>query len=438
MQLLVNFFEDYKDQLEAAASVTDVATAATQENTDAADDAVATYSRLNELFTRNYNYNEMRNRSVNRSAALMEYQSMLEERAKETAGKNDEARAKAAKRFADEVDVLADKLEKKLANALKAAEDNAANANKAYDDYRKNIAGSVSGVVNLGEAQATAEANATKLKEANDALFKAQGALSKLGQDPTASADQVAAAVETVRQAKEDLYAAEKLPVTFGDVLKGQVTKAGDFKTNLQKVLDLGGDQALIDQLTAAGADAGNAIITGILSSSDPKGKIDDLDNTLANVSALADTIGKSAADTFFQTGVDLAKNLLTGVKDTIAGIDVDALKKGKTPKKSIKKALSATDTTLGLLFGAAGLQVPSLADGGIVPARPGGTLVRVGEGGQDEAVLPLPRAQGGSSIVINVTAGMGADGTQIGRQIVDELVAYQRRVGALPIKVAG
>ena len=418
--------------------MTDVATAATQENTDAADDAVATYSRLNELFTRNYNYNEMRNRSVNRSAALMEYQSMLEERAKETAGKNDEARAKAAKRFADEVDVLADKLEKKLANALKAAEDNAANANKAYDDYRKNIAGSVSGVVNLGEAQATAEANATKLKEANDALFKAQGALSKLGQDPTASADQVAAAVETVRQAKEDLYAAEKLPVTFGDVLKGQVTKAGDFKTNLQKVLDLGGDQALIDQLTAAGADAGNAIITGILSSSDPKGKIDDLDNTLANVSALADTIGKSAADTFFQTGVDLAKNLLTGVKDTIAGIDVDALKKGKTPKKSIKKALSATDTTLGLLFGAAGLQVPSLADGGIVPARPGGTLVRVGEGGQDEAVLPLPRAQGGSSIVINVTAGMGADGTQIGRQIVDELVAYQRRVGALPIKVAG
>jgi hypothetical protein len=52
--------------------------------------------------------------------------------------------------------------------------------------------------------------------------------------------------------------------------------------------------------------------------------------------------------------------------------------------------------------------------------------------------VLPLPRQQSGSNITINVTAGMGADGTQIGRQIVDELVAYQRRVGALPIKVSG
>jgi hypothetical protein len=63
-----------------------------------------------------------------------------------------------------------------------------------------------------------------------------------------------------------------------------------------------------------------------------------------------------------------------------------------------------------------------------------------LGEGGRDEAVVPLPAAGGlgGTTINVNVSAGMGADGTNIGRQIVDELVAYQRRVGALPIKVAG
>jgi hypothetical protein len=39
---------------------------------------------------------------------------------------------------------------------------------------------------------------------------------------------------------------------------------------------------------------------------------------------------------------------------------------------------------------------IPQLADGGIVKARAGGTLVNVGEGGQDEAVVPLGRgAQG-------------------------------------------
>lgn len=35
---------------------------------------------------------------------------------------------------------------------------------------------------------------------------------------------------------------------------------------------------------------------------------------------------------------------------------------------------------------------IPMLADGGIVPATPGGTLAILGEGGQDEAVVPLPR----------------------------------------------
>lgn len=35
---------------------------------------------------------------------------------------------------------------------------------------------------------------------------------------------------------------------------------------------------------------------------------------------------------------------------------------------------------------------IPRLADGGIVPATPGGTLAILGEGGQDEAVIPLPR----------------------------------------------
>jgi hypothetical protein len=35
---------------------------------------------------------------------------------------------------------------------------------------------------------------------------------------------------------------------------------------------------------------------------------------------------------------------------------------------------------------------IPELAEGGIIKARPGGTLFRGGEAGQDEAVVPLPR----------------------------------------------
>jgi hypothetical protein len=44
---------------------------------------------------------------------------------------------------------------------------------------------------------------------------------------------------------------------------------------------------------------------------------------------------------------------------------------------------------------------------------------------------------QSGSTINITVNAGMGSDGTRIGQMIVNELQAYQRRVGSLPLKVS-
>ena len=416
------------------------AAAAFDETNKALGDLGYTYEDVTAAFERNYKWNEMRNRSVDRSAALAEYQSMLEERASKTAGLNDEKRAKAAEAYAKRVDTLADKLETKLAKALSNAEENAANANKAFSDYQKTIAGSVTGVVSLGEAQATAETNTKKLAEAKQAEVDAQTELNKALTAKDADPEKIAEARQKLADATKAVTDAEKAPLTFGDALKGQVTTATDFKSNLQKVLDLGGDQALVDQLTAAGADAGNAIIKGILASSDPKAKVDELDQTLANVAALGDAIGKASAEKFYGEGVKLANELLRGVSEQLSGINVDKVKGGKNAIKNLKKLdknlkNTPVDTSLGLILGA---QVPSLADGGIVPARPGGTLVRVGEGGQDEAVLPLPRMQGGATINLYVTAGMGADGTQIGRQIVDELVAYQRRVGALPIKVAG
>jgi hypothetical protein len=41
---------------------------------------------------------------------------------------------------------------------------------------------------------------------------------------------------------------------------------------------------------------------------------------------------------------------------------------------------------------------VPGLATGGVVKSRPGGTLIRAGEGGLDEAVIPIARGRGGGS----------------------------------------
>lgn len=69
-----------------------------------------------------------------------------------------------------------------------------------------------------------------------------------------------------------------------------------------------------------------------------------------------------------------------------------------------------------GLIYTAMGAQAAKvagipLAEGGIVKARPGGIQATIGEGGQDEAVIPLDKAGqfggGGNTIIINSYGGM-------------------------------
>jgi len=75
-----------------------------------------------------------------------------------------------------------------------------------------------------------------------------------------------------------------------------------------------------------------------------------------------------------------------------------------------------------------------TFADGGIVTKA---MLGLVGEAGA-EAIIPLDRMGSfGSTYNIQVTAGMGADGKDIGTQIVNALKRYERTNGALPLTVA-
>jgi len=73
-------------------------------------------------------------------------------------------------------------------------------------------------------------------------------------------------------------------------------------------------------------------------------------------------------------------------------------------------------------------------ATGGIV-TKP--TLGLLAEAGQPEAVIPLDRLQSGMTVNLTINAGMGTDPAKLGDEIVDVLTRYQRRNGALPLKVA-
>jgi ribosomal protein L12E/L44/L45/RPP1/RPP2 len=79
--------------------------------------------------------------------------------------------------------------------------------------------------------------------------------------------------------------------------------------------------------------------------------------------------------------------------------------------------------------------KVPGLATGGIVMPSPGGSLVNVAEAGQAEAIIPLDKMAtmgigGGGTFNITVNAGVGANGAQIGTEIVNAIKAYERSNG--------
>jgi len=87
-------------------------------------------------------------------------------------------------------------------------------------------------------------------------------------------------------------------------------------------------------------------------------------------------------------------------------------------------------------------LKIPGYATGGIVPATPGGQIVRVAEGGQDEAIIPLskngsPSLGGGVHLHVNVGmyAGMPVEKRQIALALYKELVRAARSQGvSLPM----
>lgn len=82
---------------------------------------------------------------------------------------------------------------------------------------------------------------------------------------------------------------------------------------------------------------------------------------------------------------------------------------------------------------------IPYLAKGGIIQ---GPTLAMLGDNASGtEMVVPLEKANamgfgGGNTINLTVNAGLGADGTQIGAQILSYLKQWERSNGALPISV--
>jgi phage-related minor tail protein len=129
----------------------------------------------------------------------------------------------------------------------------------------------------------------------------------------------------------------------------------------------------------------------------------------------------------FIKTGitslVDDASSAISALYNTFKGV-VDDIR-GFWNSNVAGKGFTVPGWVPGV--GGDSFKIPALASGGIVSSP---TIAMIGEAGP-EAVVPLSRGgMGGTTVNITVNAGMGADGSDIGRQIVEAIKVFERRNG--------
>ena len=171
------------------------------------------------------------------------------------------------------------------------------------------------------------------------------------------------------------------------------------------------------------------------------KDQFEKLPELVKNVfNALIDLWSSWGNGIFFGFGKSIIEFIIDGIKSMLPSIT-----------NIIKDIGSAIKNALGGItgwhpWGGSGndaVEANGLASGGIVKARPGGTLALLGEGGRDEAVIPLGRngASGiGTTTVVNnyiTIDGIVTDPVETGQQIADVLNRASIITGPLVMSTA-
>jgi hypothetical protein len=152
-------------------------------------------------------------------------------------------------------------------------------------------------------------------------------------------------------------------------------------------------------------------------------------------------------AGAFLSAGAALGSAILHGIESGLTAIGGFVSDIGSAVWQAVKDAVNSVIDLINnaipdsLGFGPFSISLPAnpiprLAQGGIVKATPGGVLALLGEGGRDEAVVPLnsrggPAAGGGNHYTINVTALDPNDAAEL---VVRALRSYEMRNGPIPV----
>lgn len=348
------------------------------------------------------------------------------------AGKTVETAAEKLKKYMDAA--------RGLTNAQRSARDAAENFKKAQDEQKSIAEKLVAAQDKLRRVSQGYGADSAEAQDKQKALDKAQRAVERSGYD-------VENAIFAVKDAEKELADLRKDPTTSAQAIREAELKLAEAKL---RVADANDAQAeAVKAVTEAQRDLNETVNGASEESETYKDALAEVNALLKDQEANERALIKAQEDVRDATLelIEAQKELNNVRKETPAAIITQAENlltvggtgtngaggTGLTVRSGGGAAIPAS------LFGGGSairdrmLDLIPFAKGGIVTAP---TVGLVGEAGS-EAIIPLDRLGSGMTVNVTINAGMGVDPAVVGDEIVNVLQRYNRRNGALPLKVA-
>lgn len=348
------------------------------------------------------------------------------------------------------------------------------NVTDSAAELEAQIAALQTGVETAGGANEKAAEKTAKLKEAIQALKNEMVKIKTVAVDALKS---------SLSEAEKKLDEARSKFNQFKDAITGSITGVIDFgkaaenenflaglteqaenakifADRVKTLIQLGLSEAAIQEILKAGNEAGVSIADQIIAGGSTV--VNQVNTLISSVAAVAEQVGIAGAQEFFQAGMDQGQALVNGILEALrqAQAELAAAVKAAADGGDIRTFGARATNLLDAIGGISGSKKSAnamaafeqalagsgkiskkedaairsrfkLAKGGIVM---GPTNALIGEAGP-EAVIPLSGANSargamGTTINITVNAGIGTDGTLVGRQIVESIKRYERSSG--------
>ena len=314
-------------------------------------------------------------------------------------------------------------------------------------------------VVGAGEtgtaiARELLSGGASAIQEANDLVLSLQKAADEAGQFSARKFHQ--AGISSAQQILDGLTKEIAASTSFLDALNDQAQNATLFAEKVNQLIRMGLSESALTEVLAAGVDAGMLIADSIIDGG--QSVVTQVNSLVSTVESVAAAVGILAADAYYQAGIDIAQNLVDGILDQInsaaaaiaAAIAAalagrEGLGNGIPAVPKVKKGGTAFEIGLPLEQLQAELQaqvaqnknVKARLEAGGLGATPAArlreklTIGRIGAESLRTDIRTFPDEQRTQSNVnVTVNAGLGTNGQDIGKEIVEAIIQFQRRSG--------